>query len=93
MVYIATAYAKEFLLIGDVAWHFRNIETQRERARLVTWLILSEDRAAVFGELSALARLHQAEPGIRIVPGHDGAIINALIADGSLKSEFSPLGR
>lgn len=89
MVYVATADGKEFLLIGDVAWHFRNIETQRERARLVTWLILSEDRAAVFGELAALARLHQAEPRIRIVPGHDGAIIDAFIADGSLKSQFS----
>jgi glyoxylase-like metal-dependent hydrolase (beta-lactamase superfamily II) len=91
MVYIVTAEGKEYLLIGDVAWHFRNIETQRERARLVTWLILNEDRAAVFGELAALARLHQAEPGIRIVPGHDGAIVNALIADGSFKAKFSPV--
>jgi glyoxylase-like metal-dependent hydrolase (beta-lactamase superfamily II) len=92
MVYVVTADGKEFLFIGDVAWHFRNIETQRERARLVTWFILSEDRTAVFGELAALERLHQAEPGIRIVPGHDGAIIDALIADGSLKSQFSPPG-
>jgi glyoxylase-like metal-dependent hydrolase (beta-lactamase superfamily II) len=90
MVYIVTTDGKEFLLIGDVAWHFRNIDTQRERARLVTSLILSEDRAAVFGELAALARLHRAEPAIRIVPGHDGAVVDALIADGSLKSKFSP---
>jgi glyoxylase-like metal-dependent hydrolase (beta-lactamase superfamily II) len=89
MVYVATADGKEFLFIGDVAWHFRNIETQRERARLVTWLILSEDRTAVFGELAALGRLHKTEPKIRIVPGHDGAIIDALIADGSLISKFS----
>lgn len=92
MVYIATADGRELLLTGDVAWHFRNIETQRERARLVTWLILSEDRAAVFGELAALARLHRAEPHIRIVPGHDGAIVDALVADGSLKSKFSSAG-
>ena len=89
MVYVATANGKEFLFIGDVAWHFRNIETQRERARLVTWLFLSEDRSAVFGELAALGRLHKSEPTIRIVPGHDGAIIDALIADGSLRSKFS----
>jgi len=88
MVYVATAAGKEFLFIGDVAWHFRNIETQRERARLVTWLFLSEDRTAVFGELAALGRLHKTEPAIRVVPGHDGAIIDALIADGSLKSKF-----
>jgi len=89
MVYVATADGKEFLFIGDVAWHFRNIETQRERARLVTWLFLREDRTAVFGELAALGRLHKTEPTIRIVPGHDGAIIDALIADGSLRSKFS----
>ena len=89
LVYVVTADGKEFLLIGDVAWHFRNIETQRERARLITWLFLSEDRAAVFGELAALRHLHETEPGIRIVPGHDAAIIDTLIADGSLKSRFS----
>jgi glyoxylase-like metal-dependent hydrolase (beta-lactamase superfamily II) len=89
MVYVTTADGKEFLFIGDVAWHFRNIETQRERARLVTWLFLSEDRTAVFGELAALGRLHKTEPTVRIVPGHDGAIVDALIADGSLRSKFS----
>jgi hypothetical protein len=89
MVYISTANGLELLLIGDVAWHFRNIETQRERARLVTWLILSEDRSAVFGELAALARLHREEPKIRIVPGHDGKVIDALLADGSLQPKFS----
>jgi glyoxylase-like metal-dependent hydrolase (beta-lactamase superfamily II) len=88
MIYVATTDGKEFLFIGDVAWHFRNIETQRERARLVTWLFLKEDRSAVFGELAALGRLHKTEPTIRIVPGHDGALIDALIADGSLTSKF-----
>ena len=88
MVYVATGSGAEFLLIGDVAWHFRNIETQRERARLITWLLLSEDRTAVFGELAALSRLHHAEPTLHIVPGHDGVVIDALIADGALKSTF-----
>jgi glyoxylase-like metal-dependent hydrolase (beta-lactamase superfamily II) len=89
MVFIATEDGKEFLLIGDVAWHFRNIAVQRERARLVTWLFLGEDRDAVFGELAALSRLHAAEPAIRIVPGHDGMVVDALIADGSMKSRFT----
>jgi glyoxylase-like metal-dependent hydrolase (beta-lactamase superfamily II) len=88
MVYVAAADGKEFLFIGDVAWHFRNIETQRERARLITWLFLKEDRSAVFGELAALGRLHKAEPNIRIVPGHDAGVIDSLIANGSLKSKF-----
>jgi glyoxylase-like metal-dependent hydrolase (beta-lactamase superfamily II) len=89
MVYVATADGKEFLLIGDVAWHFRNISLQRERARLVTWLMLKEDRSAVFGELAALNRLHQTEPTIHIVPGHDGGVVDALVAGGAMKSQFS----
>jgi glyoxylase-like metal-dependent hydrolase (beta-lactamase superfamily II) len=89
MVYVETAVGTEFLLIGDVAWQFRNIVAQRERARLVTWLLLNEDRTAVFGELAALGQLHEAEPKIHIVPGHDGAIVDALVADGAMRSTFT----
>jgi glyoxylase-like metal-dependent hydrolase (beta-lactamase superfamily II) len=90
MVYVQTADGTELLLIGDVAWHFRNIELQRERARLMTWLFLKEDRAAVFGELAALKRIHDTQPTVHIVPGHDGPVIDALVADGILKRPFSP---
>lgn len=89
LVYVSTADGKEFLLIGDVAWHFRNIEVQRERARLVTWLVLREDRAAVFGELAALEELHRSQPNVHIIPGHDAGAVDALIANGMLKAEFS----
>jgi glyoxylase-like metal-dependent hydrolase (beta-lactamase superfamily II) len=89
MVYVGTADGKEFLLIGDVAWQFGNIALQRERARLITWLMLKEDRAKVFGELAALGRLHAAEPTIHIVPGHDGAVVDALVASGAMKAKFS----
>jgi glyoxylase-like metal-dependent hydrolase (beta-lactamase superfamily II) len=90
MVYAQTANGAELLFIGDVAWHFRNIELQRERPRLMTWLFLKEDRTAVFGELAALKRLHEAQPAVRIVPGHDGPVIDALVGDGILKRRFSP---
>jgi glyoxylase-like metal-dependent hydrolase (beta-lactamase superfamily II) len=90
MVYVQTANGAELLLIGDVAWHFRNIELQRERARLVTMMFLKEDRTAVFGQLAALKRLHDAHPDVHIVPGHDGPVIDALVAAGVLKSGFSP---
>jgi glyoxylase-like metal-dependent hydrolase (beta-lactamase superfamily II) len=90
IVYVQTANGVELLLIGDVAWHFRNIELQRERARLMTWLFLKEDRTAVFGQLAALKRLHEAQPALRIVPGHDGPVIDALVTDGILKRRFSP---
>jgi glyoxylase-like metal-dependent hydrolase (beta-lactamase superfamily II) len=90
MVYVQTASGVELLLIGDVAWHRRNIELQRERARLMTMLFLKEDRRAVFGELAALKRLHETQPNIFIVPGHDGPVIEALITAGVLKRGFSP---
>ena len=90
MVYVQTASGAELLLIGDVAWHSRNIELQRERARLMTMLFLKEDRRAVFCELAALKRLHETHPAIHIVPGHDGPVIESLIAAGVLKRGFSP---
>jgi glyoxylase-like metal-dependent hydrolase (beta-lactamase superfamily II) len=88
MVYVQTADGKEVLFIGDVAWHLRNIEVLRERARLVTWLFLKEDRTAVLGQFAALKRLHGDEPGVHIVPGHDGKVIERLLAEGVLKKEF-----
>ena len=90
MVYVQTADGTEVLLIGDVAWHFRNIELQRERARLVTMFLIKEDRTAVFGQLAALKRLHETQPAVHIVPGHDGQVIDALVAAGVLKRGFSP---
>jgi len=90
IVYVQTANGTELLLIGDVAWHFRNIELQRERARLMTMLFLKEDRTAVFGQLVALKRLHEAQPAVHIVPGHDGPVIDSLVAAGILKRGFSP---
>lgn len=89
MIYVQTANGAEFLFLGDVAWQFRNIDLQRERARLITSFMIQEDRDAVFGQLAALKRLHAAEPGIHIVPGHDGGAIDALIAAGLMKSRFS----
>ena len=88
MIYVQTANGSEFLFIGDVAWHFRNIDVQRERARLVTWLFLKEDRTAVFGQLAALKRLHESAPAIHIVPGHDGEVIAELVKLGALKAKF-----
>ena len=90
MVYVQTANGTELLLIGDVAWHFRNIELQRERARLMTMRFSRDDRTAVFGELAALKRLNVAQPAVHIVPGHDGPVIDRLVAAGILKRRFSP---
>jgi glyoxylase-like metal-dependent hydrolase (beta-lactamase superfamily II) len=88
MVYVQTADGTEFLFIGDVAWHFRNIEVQRERPRFATQFMIKEDREAVFGQLGALHRLHEAEPRINIVPGHDGVAVERLIDARLMKRRF-----
>ncbi|MEX0838597.1 MAG: MBL fold metallo-hydrolase [Parvibaculum sp.] len=89
MVYVQKANGEELLFLGDVAWHYRNIEVLRERARLVTQFFLKEDRSAVFGQLAALHRLHEAEPDIALVPGHDGGIVDGLLESGTLTKGFS----
>jgi glyoxylase-like metal-dependent hydrolase (beta-lactamase superfamily II) len=88
MVYVQTADGAEFLFIGDVAWHFRNIEVQRERPRFVTQFTIEEDRAAVFGQLGTLHGLHEAEPRIHIVPGHDGVAVEQMVAAGLMRHRF-----
>lgn len=93
MVYVQTTDGAEFLFTGDVAWHFRNIEVLRERPRFVTQFTIEEDRVAVFGELRALRRLHEAEPHIHIVPGHDGTSVEPLIGAGLLRTPFGSAAR
>lgn len=88
MVYVRKSDGTEILFIGDVAWQFRNIDLVRERARLVTQFMLKEDRAAVFAQLQELHRLHEAEPALHIVPGHDGEVIAALEKAGVIKAGF-----
>ena len=78
MVYVRATTGQEYLFIGDVAWHRRNITLARERARLVTWLFLGEDRDAVLAELTELHRLTVDEPQLHIVPGHDADVITAM---------------
>ena len=87
MVFVRRKDSKEFLFIGDVAWHRRNIELVRERARLVTWLS-KEDRDQVMLELSELSRLAKAEPALEIVPGHDPATLANLLKERLLIAEF-----
>ena len=49
----------------------RNWEQLRARSRLVGDLIVHEDRAAVFGWLKAIRRLHRAAPALVVIPGHE----------------------
>lgn len=88
LVYVQRADGVEFLLLGDVAWSERNVETVRERPRLVTF-VLGEDRAAVLRELSALHELKAKSPEVHQVPGHDRGPVEALVKQGLLVEGFA----
>jgi len=77
----------EFLFVGDVAWQLRNIETGREKARMVAF-VAGEDRASVRNELAGLTRLHTTDPGIHMVPGHDSAAIDSFVKSGLMVRGF-----
>lgn len=87
MIFVQTADGAEFLFLGDVAWQSQNIERVRERARLMTWY-LDEDRAKVTGQLVALHALHEAEPKLHMIPGHDGTAIEELTETRALHPGF-----
>jgi glyoxylase-like metal-dependent hydrolase (beta-lactamase superfamily II) len=91
MVYVKRADGQEFLFTGDVAWKMRNIDLVRERARLVTWLFLHEDRDAVLSQLAALHALKQANPSLHLIPGHDGDVVATLEKQGLLIHGFPPM--
>jgi glyoxylase-like metal-dependent hydrolase (beta-lactamase superfamily II) len=88
LVYVKCEDGRELLFIGDIGWTDRNIDSGKGRPRLVSQFLLQEDRDAVFAELAMLKALREAEPALVIVPGHDVAAIDALIADGAMGAQF-----
>jgi glyoxylase-like metal-dependent hydrolase (beta-lactamase superfamily II) len=79
----------EILFIGDVGWALADIIENKSRpestlARMVT----PDDRAAVLKQIAALHALRVAEPKLIILPSHDNALIQDLIAAGSLTAGF-----
>ena len=88
MVFVQRADGAEILFLGDVAWSLRNVELARERARLVTSFFLREDHDAVMLELAELHRIHEAEPNLHIVPGHDPGVLADALKSGLFIDKF-----
>ena len=88
MVYVKREDGRELLFIGDIGWSLHNVETGKGRPRLMADHFLNEDRAAVFAELAMLKALHEAEPDLLIVPGHDLAVVDGLIESGAMLAQF-----
>lgn len=89
LVFVQLADGRELLFLGDVAWRMRNVENERERPLFMT-LMIKEDRAAVLGQLRTLNRLLDDEPELKLVPGHDGPAVEALLESGHLQAGFLP---
>lgn len=91
MVYARLANGREYLFTGDTATMARNWEQLRARSRLIGDLIAHEDRAAVFGWLKAIRRLHRAAPAMTIVPGHEWEALALDAPRNRLGFEFPPV--
>ncbi len=70
MVFVTLADGKELLFVGDVVWNLDAVTELKYRPRLITDLILGEDRKAVLDQLRALRNLHDAGR-VPIVVSHD----------------------
>jgi glyoxylase-like metal-dependent hydrolase (beta-lactamase superfamily II) len=81
VVYVKLASGREVILSGDVAWHRLGIETEKQKPDSASKQ-MSEDRAAIAGEL---AWLHQAErAGVSVVVSHDGEQLKTFARQGIL---------
>jgi len=91
IVIYARTQAREYLLIGDIAWVMDSVDDARGRPRFIRWIMpmVDPDRPAVLRQLRALHELAEAEPELVIVPAHDDAHLRNLVASGALAEEFT----
>jgi glyoxylase-like metal-dependent hydrolase (beta-lactamase superfamily II) len=84
MVYIALESGREYLLIGDAAWHMDGVRLTKGKD--APWI--TEDQNAVMSQLKWLNELSQSEPRLVIVASHDDEEHAELIRTGILGGRF-----
>ncbi|MCB1139465.1 MAG: hypothetical protein KDK23_11945 [Leptospiraceae bacterium] len=82
LVYIRLQNGKEYLFVGDIAWDMANIDQQKGRPALVSWVFLQENRQQVADQLVALHRFKEEHPEVRIIVAHDKADLEKLAEQG-----------
>lgn len=80
MVYVALESGREYLFIGDTAWHMDGVRLIKGKA--APWI--QEDEAALLAQLTWLNELYQTEKNIVIVASHDDDEHKELTAKGIL---------
>lgn len=88
IIYVSSADGREFLFLGDVAWHSKMITELWYRPRLITQLFLGEDRSAVMGQIRRLHSLRASEPAVEQVVSHDAEQNRRLITSGVVGAHF-----
>jgi glyoxylase-like metal-dependent hydrolase (beta-lactamase superfamily II) len=84
MVYIALESGREYLLVGDAAWHMDGVRLMKGKD--APWI--TEDQTAVLSQLTWLNELSRSEPRLVIVASHDDEEHTALIRQGLLGGRF-----
>jgi glyoxylase-like metal-dependent hydrolase (beta-lactamase superfamily II) len=84
MVYIALDTGREYLLIGDTAWHMDGVREVKGKA--APWI--TEDEGSISSQLRWLNGLLQTDPGLVIVASHDDEEHADLVRRGLLGGRF-----
>lgn len=84
MVYVALESGREYLLIGDAAWHMDGVRLMKGKD--APWI--TEDQNAVMSQLTWLNELSRTEPRLVIVASHDDEEHAELIQKGMLGGRF-----
>jgi glyoxylase-like metal-dependent hydrolase (beta-lactamase superfamily II) len=84
MVYIALESGREYLLIGDAAWHMDGVRLMKGKD--APWI--TEDQNAITSQLQWLNDLSRSEPRLVIIASHDDDERVDLIRRGILGGRF-----
>jgi glyoxylase-like metal-dependent hydrolase (beta-lactamase superfamily II) len=86
IVFVQLEDGRALLLAGDIAWNAEQVRAPRGHPRASAWL-LGEDGRALGPQLRALHELAR-RADVRVVPSHDRAFLEGLVADGWLGRGF-----
>lgn len=79
---------RELLFVGDISWTRAGITALRTRPRFLQWIMFDPDerREQVLAQLRALHDIAERNDAPVIVPSHDGAYLDRLVAEGILQA-------